>query len=81
VQPGAEIAEQSATGQGHRGKTPSLGSPIQLPAGISGQEQAMAALLHDLGFRQDAPFLAAPAEGGFGVQDSILPRWQPSGHQ
>jgi hypothetical protein len=37
--------------------------------------------LHGLGLRQDAALLAAPPQGGLGVQDGISCRQRPKGHQ
>src|SRR5208337_3200674 len=70
-----------AAGQGKAGNPPLPGPPIQLPPGVTGQEQAVPPPLHGLSLRQDAALLAAPPQGGFGVQDGISWRPRPKGHQ
>ena len=70
--PGPEVA-QPAAGQGKGGEAPPRGAAIELAPGIAGQEQPMPPPLHGLGFGQDAAFLAAPAQGGFGVQNGKSP--------
>ena len=59
----------AAKGSGDDGE-PGLPGPLrQLSPGVESQDYGMSPPGHDLRFGKDSPFLAAPAQGGLGMDD------------
>ena len=68
LDPGPQVANP-AEDQGRHREVLQPGPPVQLSPGITDKDQPVAALPHGQGFHEDAPLLAAPAQGGLGMQD------------